>query len=59
MKARYARLSDKLSIYIPQTKVQQQPVERLIRVAKKRDRSVNYLVFEAILQFLEREEDVA
>jgi len=59
VKARYARLSDKLSIYIPQTKVQQQPVERLIRVAKKRDRSVNYLVVEAILQFLEREEDVA
>jgi len=56
MKAQYARLSDKLSIYIPQTKVQQQPVERLIKLAKKRDRSVNYLVVEAILQYLEKEE---
>ena len=56
MKAQYARLSDKLSIYIPQTKVQQQPVERLIKLAKKRDRSVNYLVVEAILQYLNHEE---
>ena len=47
---------DKMSIYIPQTKIGQKPVERLIRLGEKRDRSVNYLVVEAIVQYLEREE---
>ena len=48
--------SDKLSIYIPQSKVKQRPVERLIALGKERDRAVNYLVVEAILQYLDREE---
>jgi predicted transcriptional regulator len=47
---------DKLSIYIPQSKIAQKPVERLIKLGKKLDRSVNYLVVEAILEYLEREE---
>ena len=47
---------DKLSIYIPQSKMDQKPVERLINLGKKRDRSVNYLVVEAILDYLKREE---
>jgi predicted DNA-binding protein len=47
---------DKLSIYIPQRKQGQNPVERLIELGKKRDRSVNYIVVEAILEYLEREE---
>ena len=47
---------DKLSIYIPQGKMPQRPVERLIKLGEKRDRSVNYLVVDAILQYLEREE---
>ena len=47
---------DKMSIYIPQTKIGQKPVERLIALGKKRDRSVNYLVVEAIIQYLRREE---
>jgi len=47
---------DKLSIYIPQDKLKQRPVERLMRLGKKRDRSVNYLVVEAILRYLAREE---
>jgi hypothetical protein len=50
-------LTDKLSIYIPQSKLAQKPVERLIRLGKKRDRSVNYLVVEAILDYLKREEE--
>ena len=50
-------VSDKLSIYIPQAKMEKHPIERLIKLGKKRDRSVNYLVVEAILQFLEREAD--
>jgi len=50
---------DKLSIYIPQKKMDANPVERLIKLGKKRDRSVNYLVVEAIIQYLDREEKVA
>ena len=47
---------DKLSIYIPQSKIGQKPVERLIGLGEKKDRSVNYLVVEAIIQYLNREE---
>jgi len=49
-------LTDKLSIYIPQGKVANQPVERLIRLGKKKDRSVNYLVVEAIIEYLDKED---
>jgi predicted transcriptional regulator len=47
---------DKISIYIPQTKKDKKPVERLIRLSKRRERSINYLVVDAILQYLKREE---
>lgn len=50
------QILDKLSIYIPQSKIGQKPVERLIRLGEKKDRSVNYLVVEAILEYLIREE---
>jgi predicted DNA-binding protein len=46
----------KLSIYIPQSKMALKPVERLVKLGAKLDRSVNYLVVEAILQYLDREE---
>jgi len=49
-------LRDKLSIYIPQEKLKQKPVERLMKLARERDRSVNYLVVQAILEYLKREE---
>ena len=49
-------MRDKLSIYIPQEKLKEKPVERLIKLAKERDRSVNYLVVQAILEYLKREE---
>ena len=49
---------DKLSIYIPQKKMEERPVERFINLGEKRDRSVNHLVVEAIMEYLEREEDV-
>jgi len=45
---------DKLSIYVPQTKQAENPVQRLVKLGKKRDRSVNYLVVEAILEHLDR-----
>jgi len=48
---------DKLSIYIPQRKMEEKPVERLIQLGEKRDRSINYLVVDAILQYLDREEN--
>lgn len=47
---------DKMSIYIPQSKIDQKPVQRLMRLADKKDRSINYLVVEAILEYLKREE---
>jgi len=50
------QILDKLSIYIPQSKQGQKPVERLIKLGEKRDRSVNYLVVEAIIEYLDREE---
>jgi len=55
---------DKLSIYIPQSKMDKKPVERLIALGEKRDRQATnlssrqpYLVVEAILEYLERETD--
>ena len=47
---------DKLSIYIPQKKMLDKPVERLIELSKKRERSINFMVVEAILEYLKREE---
>ena len=49
-------VADKLSIYIPQSKIEQKPMESLIKLGAKRDRSVNYLAIEAILAYLDREE---
>ena len=43
-----------LSVYIPKRHTEQQLVERLNQLAAKRDRSVNYLTVEAILQYLDR-----
>ncbi len=47
---------DRISIYVPQSKRDQKPLERLQKVAKNHDRSLNYLVIQAILEFVEREE---
>jgi len=41
---------DIISIYVPQNKMKERPVERLIKLGKKKDRSVDYLVVEAILE---------
>jgi hypothetical protein len=50
------QLMDKLSTYIPQSKMAQKPVERLIKLGKKPDRSANGLVVVATLAYLKREE---
>jgi len=47
---------DKLSAFIPRSKLEERPIERLIELGRKRDRSVNYLVIDAIFDYLEREE---
>lgn len=51
-----AEVRDKLSIYIPQEKLKAQPIQRLMKLAKERERSVNYFVVQAIMEFLKREE---
>jgi predicted transcriptional regulator len=45
-----------LSIYVPKSKMTKRPVERLSKLSETKERSINYLVVEAILQFLDREE---
>jgi len=50
-------LMDKLSTYTPQSKMKQKPGECLIKLGERKDRSVNYLVVEAILQYLDRQEE--
>ncbi len=47
---------DKLSVYIPQSKAAEKPVERLMKLAEEQDRSIDYLIEEAILEYLNREE---
>jgi predicted DNA-binding protein len=49
-------LLDKISIYVPKNKLQHRLVERLLKLAEAKDRSVNYLVVEAIIEYLEKEE---
>lgn len=46
---------DKISIYVPQKKIAERPVQRLMKLADKKDRSTNHLVVEAILEYLKRE----
>ena len=45
-----------LTIFIPQRERDKQLLERLQKLAEKRDRSVNYLAVQAIVEYLEREE---
>jgi predicted transcriptional regulator len=45
-----------LSVYISRTKAKECPIERLVKLARERDRSMNYLIVEAILEYLDREE---
>jgi len=47
---------DRLAIRVPQKKQAERPVERLMNLADKKDRSINYLVVEAILGYLKRED---
>jgi len=44
--------SDKLSIYVPQKKAELRLVEKLEVIAAEEDRSINYLVVEAIADYV-------
>jgi len=44
-----------ISLYVPQKAQALGVVERLQRLGEKRDRSLNYLIVEAILQYLDQE----
>ena len=46
-----------ISAYIPQSKRDREIFERLARLAKQQDRSMNYLLVDAILEYVDREED--
>ena len=48
--------SQMLSVYLRQKAKDVGVPERLIKLGEKRDRSINYLVVEAILEYLAREE---
>ena len=50
------RSLDKLSVFIPRSKLEERPIERLTKLSEKRDRSVSYLAIEAIFDYLKREE---
>ncbi len=47
---------EKISVYIPHKKADKNVMARLRKLGKKKDRSINYLVVEAIIQYLDREE---
>jgi len=49
----------RMSLYIPAGKQELNVVSRLEALAKKRDRSVNYVAVEAIMQYLAKEEKKA
>ncbi|MDD4903739.1 MAG: ribbon-helix-helix protein, CopG family [Candidatus Bipolaricaulis sp.] len=45
-----------ISIYIPKSKTGQKLMERLSKLGRRLDRSVNYLIVEAILQYIDDQE---
>jgi predicted transcriptional regulator len=46
----------RISIYVPQSKQKDKPLERLHKLGLKRDRSLNYMIIEAVLDYVKREE---
>lgn len=47
----------RISIYVPKNKQQERPLERLQKLADQRDRSLNYMVVQAVLDYVKREEE--
>lgn len=50
------RTTQTVSVYIPSGSREKHLLERLTHLAQKRDRSVNYLIVEAITKYVDREE---
>lgn len=46
-----------ITIYVAKDRRDEKPIERLQRLAKKRKRSMNFVALEAILRYLEEEEN--
>lgn len=46
----------RISIYVPKNKQADKPLERLYKLAEKQDRSLNYMVVQAVIEYVEREE---
>lgn len=46
----------RISIYVPQKEQKDNPLKRLHDIAKKQDRTLNYMVIQAILEYVDREE---
>lgn len=44
------------SIYVPKSKQEEKPLERLATLGKQRDRSLNYMIVQAVLDYVNREE---
>jgi len=49
-------VNGRISVRIPDDKLDQRLFDRLRELSAKRDRTVNFLVVEAILEYLNREE---
>ncbi len=46
----------RISIYVPKNRQKERPLERLQKMADQRDRSLNYMVVQAVLDYVKREE---
>jgi len=46
----------RISIYVPKSKQKERPLERLYKLGQDRDRSLNYMIVQAVLDYVKREE---
>ena len=46
----------RISIYVPKSKWPEKPLQRLHKLGQERDRSLNYMIVQAVLDFVNREE---
>lgn len=46
----------RISIYVPKDKQKEKPLERLFKMGQKQDRSLNYMIIQAVQDYVEREE---
>jgi len=56
MPAKHSKDFIRVSIYVPKRFQKDKPLERLDRLGRKDDRSLNYMIVQAVLDFVERHE---